>query len=158
MNPRPVRRLVTTESQDGSAIVAFDGAPPQTITLNGSAIHRLWESGPVPTLVPVTGDAGATAGNAYRTGFAGTSLYVADIPPHTIGTIPVHREDSLDYIAVLAGEIHLLVGQDLRVMRSGDVLVQCGNWHTWENRADETCRLLVVVLRAARFPAIVKDR
>lgn len=118
--------------------------------LNGSTITRLWETAGVPTAVPVQGDAGATAANAYRPGFSGTSLYVADIPPHTVGVIPLHREDSLDYIAILSGEIHLVLDGTEELLRAGDVLVQGGNLHTWENRSAAACRMLVVVLRAQR--------
>jgi len=144
----PVRRLVTTTSGDGAAIVAFRDARLQTIHLNGSTIYRLWETAGVPTTLPVRADAGAAAGNAYRADFAGTSLYVADIPHDTVGAIPLHREDSLDYIAVLAGEIDLVLGTETCHLVAGDVLVQAGNLHTWENRSGSACRLLVVVLRA----------
>lgn len=146
----PLRRLVTTDDANARPIVAFAGAPLQTVTLNGSAITRLWETSGVPTSVPLARDAGATAGNAYRPGFAGTSLYVADIFPGTVGAIPLHRQDSLDYIAILSGEIHLLLDGKEEVLRAGDVLVQGGNLHTWENRSDAPCRMLVVVLSAHR--------
>lgn len=150
MNLDPVRRVVTTESRGGDGIVAFEDAKLQSMTLNGSTITRLWETGGVPTAVPVTADAGATAANAYRPDFMGTSLYVADIPPGDPAAIPMHREDSLDYIAVLAGEIHLVLDGTERLLRAGDVLVQGGNRHSWQNRSNAICRLLVVVLRARR--------
>lgn len=152
MDLPPVRRIVTTEDVDGRAIVAFPDAPLQTLTLNGSTIVRLWETTGVPTTVPVRSDAGASAANAYRAGFAGTSLYVADIPPGTVGAIPLHREDSLDYIAILTGEVHLVLEDTEKRLEAGDVLVQGGNFHTWENRSDAPCRMLVVVLRAQRRP------
>lgn len=149
----PVRRVVTTESAEGAGIVAFPEAGLQTLTLNGATIYRLWETAGVPARVPILSDAGAAAGNAYRPGFEGTSLYVADIPAAAVGAIPLHREDSLDYIAVLAGEIHLRLEQGETLLRAGDVLVQGGNLHTWENRSSQPCRLLVVVIRAVRGPA-----
>ena len=141
---------MTTDDAAGRAIVAFPDAALQTVTLNGSTITRLWETAGVPARVPIRADAGATAANAYRPGFSGTSLYVADIPARTVGAIPLHREDSLDYIAILAGEIHLVLDGSETVLRAGDVLVQGGNLHTWENRSTAPCRMLVVVLRAHR--------
>lgn len=141
---------MTTDGADGLGIVAFPDAPLQTFTLNGTTIVRLWETAGVPASVPLRSDAGASAANAYRPGFSGTSLYVADLPPRTIGVIPLHREDSLDYIAILAGEIHLVLEGAERRLTVGDVLVQGGNLHTWENRSDALCRMLVVVLRATR--------
>jgi len=131
-------------------MVAFVDAPLQSIEFNGSVIHRLWETGALPVQVPVDRDAGASAGNAYRPGFKGTSLYLADLPARTVGVIPMHRQDSLDYIAVLAGEVHLLLEDQELLLHAGDVLVQAGNLHSWENRSDAPCRLLVVVLSAER--------
>ncbi|MCC7200371.1 MAG: cupin domain-containing protein [Gammaproteobacteria bacterium] len=131
-------------------MVAFADAPLQSIEFNGSVIHRLWESGALPVRLPVDRDAGASAGNAYRPGFTGTSLYLADLPAGTVGVIPMHRQDSLDYIAVLAGEVHLLLEDQELLLRTGDVLVQAGNLHSWENRAESPCRLLVVVLSGER--------
>ena len=147
--PEP-RRIVAAEV-DGDSIVVADGASPNVRELNGSRITRLWESGPPPVSLAFAGDAGVTAGNAYREGFVGSSLYIADIPPGSgLDDIPMHAQDSLDYIAVLAGEIDLVMPNDNRRMRAGDILVQAGTLHSWVNPSDETCRLLVVVLTGAR--------
>ena len=146
-----MRRIVTLEEADGSVTLLADGAAENVTELNGSIITRLWETGPVPVSLNVTGDAGATAGNAYREGFQGTSLYIADIPPGTsLEDIPMHKQDSLDYIAVLSGQINLILPDQTLAMKPGDVLVQAGNLHSWTNTSDETCRLLVVVLTGKR--------
>ncbi len=146
-----LRRIVTIESADGVARILADDAGTNIVELNGSRIVRLWETGPPPVPLAVTADVGATAGNAYRDGFIGSSFYVAEIPPGSdLDDIPIHRQDSLDYIAVIEGEI-VLVLPDQRVrMRRGDLLVQAGNMHSWINDSDATCRLLVVVLTGAR--------
>jgi len=146
-----VRRLVTGEDPDGRARLLFTGAALPEVSLNGSRVTRLWETDGVPVQLPITADRGATAGNAYRAGFEGTSLYVAEIPPGgQAPVIPMHRENSLDYIAVLDGEVWLLLEGDEQLLRQGDVLVQAGNLHSWANRGSAPCRLLVVVLRARR--------
>lgn len=145
-------RIVTGENADGKSARLFHGDDLQKLEFNGSKVYRLWETDAVPTFLPITSDRGADAGNAYRDGFGGTSLYVADIPAGVAASkVPMHQENSLDYMAVLSGEIVLLLETEEVVMRTGDVLVQGGNLHGWENRAAEPCRLLVVALRAARF-------
>ncbi len=123
------RRVVTADAADGHAVVLVDGASPNARVLNGSRITRLWETGPLPVSLAVTKDVGVTAGNAYREGFTGTSLYVADIPPGL--RIDLHRQDSLDYIAVLTGEVDLLMEKGPLRLHQGDVLVQAGNLHGW---------------------------
>lgn len=146
-----VRRIVTAENDAGEAIVIADDAGSNIVELNGSRIVRLWETTEMPVPLSVDGDIGANAGNAYREGFVGSSFYVAEIPPGSdLSNIPLHKQESLDYIAVLEGEIVLaLPEQELRMTR-GDLLIQAGNMHSWINDTDETCRILVVVLTGSR--------
>jgi mannose-6-phosphate isomerase-like protein (cupin superfamily) len=149
--PRPVRRIVTTQQATRGGVEIYRQADLPVVRLNGSTITRLWETPGVPVRLPMTADAGISAGNAYREGFTGTSLYVAEIPPRGVegANVAMHRENSLDYIAVLEGEIYLTLESGEIHLQRGDVLVQGGNSHGWENRADTACRLLVVVLSAA---------
>ena len=148
---KALERIVTGEDEQGRSTRLFRNDPLQTLEFNGSRVYRLWETYAVPTTLPITSDRGADAGNAYRDGFGGTSLYIADIPAGVAASkVPMHQENSLDYMAVLSGEIVLLLETEEVVMRTGDVLVQGGNLHGWENRAAEPCRLLVVALRATR--------
>lgn len=148
---RRLRRVVTAEGADGRGVVLADGEPGNSFVMNGTRITRLWESSQPPVTLPVMDDRGATAGNAYREGFAGTSFYVAEIPPGTDESdIPMHRQDTLDYMAVLAGRIVLRIeGTDLE-LAAGDTVVQAGNLHTWINRGSEPCVLLFVVVAAQR--------
>jgi mannose-6-phosphate isomerase-like protein (cupin superfamily) len=148
---RPLRRVVVGDGADGTPRVIADGAPTNVLELNGTRITRLWEAPGLPASLPLAGDAGATAGNAYRAGFAGTSFYVAEIPPG-IGPaqIPLHRSDTLDYMAILAGEIDLVLDGRAIELRSGDTLVLGGANHSWRNRGTESCLLLFVVVSATR--------
>lgn len=145
------RRVVTTEGPDGKALVLADGEPANSFVMNGTRITRLWESAEVPVPLPVTHDLGTTAGNAYREGFAGTSFYTAEIPGGTDESrIPMHRQDTLDYMAVLSGRIVLRIEGSEIELAAGDTLVQAGNLHTWINRWAETCVLLFVVVAGKR--------
>ena len=147
----PDQRRVVAIDVDGSSRIVADGPSLNVVELNGSRIVRLWESGPPPVPLAVTGDPGASAGNAYREGFVGSSFYIADIPPGSdLDDIPMHRQDSLDYIAVLSGEIDLVMPGDTRRLREGDILVQSGTEHSWINPTNKYCRLLVVVLTGER--------
>jgi mannose-6-phosphate isomerase-like protein (cupin superfamily) len=149
--PPDVRRIVTVNDADGAPVVLADGPSDNVRVLNGSRITRIWETSEMPVPLDVTTDAGATAGNAYRDGFVGTSLYTADIPPGSdLEDIPMHAQDSLDYIAVMEGEIDLVLPDRSVTMRAGDVLVQAGTVHSWVNRGDLPARLLVVVLTGER--------
>jgi mannose-6-phosphate isomerase-like protein (cupin superfamily) len=147
-----VRRIVTTEDAEGRSVVLADGPSPNVVELNGSRIVRLWETQGSPVPIPVASDLGATAGNAYRPGFRGSSLYVADIPPGSdLSDIPLHKQESMDYIVLLAGEIDLVLDGGKRVpLKPGDVLVQAGNNHSWVNTGKGVARLLCVTMTGQR--------
>ena len=144
-----VRRIVTTQRGDGPVEVLADGPPPIAFELNGSTITRLWETPSVPATLPLTKDATLSAERAYADGFTGTSFYAADIPPgSSIEEVPIHRNETVDYIGVLFGQIVLVLPDQEIPMGPGDCLVQGGNDHTWVNRSDQVSRLMVVVVTA----------
>ena len=35
-------------------------------------------------------------------------------------------------------------------LKAGDVLIQCGTSHSWDNRSDEVCRVLFVMMGGVR--------
>ena len=142
-----IRRIVTTQADDGPVRVLADGAPPVAFQLNGSTITRLWETPRVPATLPLEGDATLTAKRAYADDFIGTSFYLSDIPAgSSLADIPMHRNQTVDYIAVLFGELVLVLPDQEILMSTGDCLVQGGNDHSWANRTDQAARLLVVVV------------
>ncbi|MGI9225872.1 MAG: cupin domain-containing protein [Woeseiaceae bacterium] len=150
-SPGDIRRIVTIEDGDGDVRVLADDAGTNVVELNGSRIVRLWETTDMPVPLVVDSDIGATAGNAYREGFVGSSFYIAEIPAGSdLSNIPMHKQESLDYIAVLDGEIVLVLPEERLRMKRGDLLVQAGNMHSWVNDSEGTCRLLVVVLTGTR--------
>jgi quercetin dioxygenase-like cupin family protein len=144
-----LRRVVTSQDAAGKGVVLADGEPTNAVELNGTRIVRLWESAAVPASLPLAADAGATAGNAYREGFRGTSFYVAELPGGARApSIPLHRNVTLDYMAILSGRIVFKLDEREIELAAGDTLVQGGNLHTWINRWDEPCLLLFVVVAA----------
>ena len=62
----------------------------------------------------------------------------------------MHETDTIDYAVVLSGEIYAIVDEGETLMRPGDVLIQCGTSHSWDNRSDEVCRVLFVMMGGVR--------
>ena len=60
----------------------------------------------------------------------------------------MHRTRSVDYAVVLSGEIDMLLDDSEVHLRAGDVLVQRGTSHAWENRGTESCRVAFVLVDA----------
>ena len=145
---REVRRVVTSYDAAGRTVVLQDGAAGNSFEMSGTRITRLWESSGLPVSLPLGPDLGATAGNAYREGFSGTSFYLAELPGGTRApAIPLHSNATLDYMAILSGRIAFKLDQDRElILQAGDTLIQGGNLHTWVNRWRESCTLLFVVV------------
>jgi mannose-6-phosphate isomerase-like protein (cupin superfamily) len=133
------RRVVAIRDASGRDRILADGPSPARFELNGTTITRLWET---------------TAGSAYREGFQGTSFYIAEIPPGVgRGQIAFHRTETLDYMAILRGEVHYLLPDRELHLRQGDTVVQAGVEHSWENRGTEPCWLLFAVVAGRAGPA-----
>ena len=64
--------------------------------------------------------------------------------------VGMHETDTIDYAVILSGEIHAVVDEGETLMRAGDVMIQCGTSHSWDNRSDEICRVLFVMIDAQR--------
>lgn len=67
----------------------------------------------------------------------------------------MHRTDSIDLAIVLDGEVNSgYPGEDGQVheltMKTGDLIVTNGTFHSWHNRSDKDCTILFVVLGAER--------
>ncbi|MGB6536085.1 MAG: cupin domain-containing protein [Xanthobacteraceae bacterium] len=60
----------------------------------------------------------------------------------------MHRTETLDYIAVLDGEIDMDMDASTVTLRAGDVMVQRGTNHAWINRGAAPARLAIVLLDA----------
>ncbi|MFE5328135.1 cupin domain-containing protein [Embleya sp. NPDC056575] len=145
---REVRRIVTGHTPAGRPAIVEDAVCPHVQTTAGARVANLWvhrgtprNSGvyadPVGPDVPLPPPAG------------GGTLRVVEFGPREPGRAPyTHRTESLDYAVVLAGEIVAVVGTDETVMRPGDVLIQRGTSHAWDNRSDAACTILFVLLDA----------
>jgi uncharacterized cupin superfamily protein len=58
----------------------------------------------------------------------------------------MHRTRSIDYGIVLQGEIYLILDDSETLLRAGDIVVQRGTDHAWENRSDRLCRMAFILI------------
>jgi uncharacterized cupin superfamily protein len=61
----------------------------------------------------------------------------------------MHRTETIDYGLVLEGEIFLLLDDSEAHLRAGDVVIQRGTLHAWENRSDRLARMAFVLVDGA---------
>lgn len=64
----------------------------------------------------------------------------------------MHRTDTIDFIAVISGEIWLVLDDDEVLLRTGDTAVQRSTNHAWSNRADIPCLMAIVLVAAEPLP------
>ena len=66
----------------------------------------------------------------------------------------MHRTETVDYAAVLSGEIVMLLDDSEVTLKEGECLIQRGTNHAWTNRSDQPCRMLFVLVDGEFEPSI----
>jgi quercetin dioxygenase-like cupin family protein len=61
-----------------------------------------------------------------------------------------HQTDTVDYAIVLEGEVWAILDEAETLLKAGDVLIQRGTFHAWDNRSEAVCRVLFVLIDAER--------
>jgi quercetin dioxygenase-like cupin family protein len=61
----------------------------------------------------------------------------------------MHRTDTIDLDLILEGEVELeLPGSGSVHLGPGDVVIQRGTWHKWQNRGETPMRMLAIMIGA----------
>jgi len=59
-----------------------------------------------------------------------------------------HQTDTVDYAIVLEGEIWAVLDETETLLKAGDMLIQRGTYHAWDNRSEHVCRIAFVLIDA----------
>jgi hypothetical protein len=167
--PRPVRRVVTGHTADGRSTILIDGPAPQVSPgadeRGGSTV--LWVTDRAPASNAGSADA-APAGRQIPVppeARGGSVFRVVDFLP---GGVPrftehsgvtqsadrtqrhpgFHLTNTVDYAIVLEGEVWAVLDETETLLKAGDVLIQRGTYHAWDNRSDQVCRIAFILLDA----------
>jgi quercetin dioxygenase-like cupin family protein len=142
-----IRRVVTGHDAAGRSVVLSDGPPPQHHPMQGAGVGadfvELWNTTDV---VPQLTSTEAKEPNERAFTIMPTSGHLLRIisiyPPKDGGHRTVmHRTRTLDYMVVIEGEVVLVLTDSEVVLKKGDVVVQRGTDHAWENRSDAVALL-----------------
>ncbi len=175
--PTP-RRVLTAIDAEGQSYIAEDGPSPAEFVLPGSTYRstNMWRTHAAPGAVAAPDDIAGHRGVLPPK--QGTVLRVIDFPPigdatpeeraamvkavfaalypdadHHEGSArsaSMHTTDTIDYAIVLEGEIVAVMDRDETLLRAGDILIQRGTAHGWENRSDRIARIAFVLIDAVR--------
>jgi quercetin dioxygenase-like cupin family protein len=164
MEPMPTmpRCVVTGHDARGNSVFTSDEPVPAAHTTPGGTLfYELWATDAAPAPInagPVNaGPGGAGPGGAAAPDPAGgprvapapngTTLRINEMPPGA--SSPMHRTQTVDYGIVLDGEVVLVLDDSETVLRAGDVVVQRGTSHRWENRSDAPARVAFILIDGA---------
>ena len=146
--PSIPRRVVTGHDERGVSVFASDGPVPVVRTApDGALFYEIWGTDAAPA--PIGADApDPTAGPlSVPPAPNGTKIRINELPPGVVS--PMHRTQSVDYGIVLSGEVVLVLEDSETVLRAGDVVVQRGTNHRWENRSGQTARMAFILVDGA---------
>jgi len=148
-----VRRVVTGHDASGRAVVQIDDVLQGKQTRPGAAATAIWTTESFP--VDNTGEQDEAQRQVGTTLANGTIFRVLELSPGNAAR--VHRTDSIDYAAVMSGEIDMELEQGEFVhLKAGDVLVQRGTTHNWVNSGSQPCTIAFVLIDAQ--PVTVSGR
>ncbi len=171
------RRFVTGLNDVGRSVVTFDDYAPNTKELEGwpgAYISEVWVTDSCPvdnggdedrSLRPIQHDP-TPAGTIFRvveippeksfeadkidTGAVFESMGSENRPSdNDISQHPsMHFTNSVDYIVVISGEMHMLMEDGEVLLRQGDCVVQRGTKHAWVNRGETPCVIAAILIDA----------
>jgi mannose-6-phosphate isomerase-like protein (cupin superfamily) len=175
--PQPVRRIVTGHDAAGRSNITFEGDAPNIMDMPGwpgARITELW----VTREIPVDNDGmedRAARPIRHDPDESGTIFRTVEVPPEKPGVVAdtaavfaqmgsthvpdakdraqhatMHVTDSVDYLIVISGEMHMLMEDGEVLLRQGDCIVQRGTKHAWVNRSGKPCLIGAVLVQAKR--------
>jgi quercetin dioxygenase-like cupin family protein len=142
---RKYRRVVTGHDAEGRAKVIIDDLIPNVSSGRpGQGAHLIWTTEELP--VAFTSDSDDKGAREIGTTIENGSVF--RIVEYAPGVSPRnHRTESIDYAVVISGEIEMGLDDGEQVhLKAGDVLVQRGTIHNWENNGAEPCVIAFVLI------------
>lgn len=155
------RRVVTGHDETGKSVVLSDGPPPQNHDRRGpgapAEFIEIWNAPDAVPRLSSTPDAEPNARPFTIMPPSGHLLRILEVHPAKDGgrPTPMHRTKTLDYVVVIEGEIVLILDDSEVVLKAGDVVVQRGTDHAWENRSDAVCRAAFFHIDAEFSPELL---
>lgn len=172
-----IRRVVTGLGEDGRSRVIFDGVPPARLasTQTGPTAYSLWQT-PGPRASNEGSEDAASTPFDLSLALGATKFLTTWFPPAPSATrlspeerarwargasnvSPAYRTPSdhpgmhttstIDYIVIVRGELTLVLEDGECTLRTGDVAIDRGVAHAWENRGTEPAVLVAVLVDAA---------
>jgi quercetin dioxygenase-like cupin family protein len=137
------RRVITGLDADGKSCVTIDGP---LVALAGGGGKLAWRTEGLPADNAGSADCpGGTFG--FEMMHAGGAMFmVMDFAPGTPSFW--HATDTLEFVAMLSGEVVFETETGAVTLKAGDVLVDRGIVHSWRNDSGRPARAAITILPA----------
>jgi len=147
-----IRRVITGHDPGGRAVVQIDGDISNASSSRvGVTSCVAWSTQGFPANNDGLHDPTQAV---YQTTLDNGSIF--RVVRYEPGVLPRrHRTDSIDYAVVMSGKIDMEMDDGITTtLNAGDVLVQRGTVHNWNNRYSEDCLIAFVLISAK--PVVIK--
>ena len=143
---RTLRRVVTGHDDYGNSVILSDAPPPRIHEMPGARFWEVWSTDRAPALIQSKEPKDPTDRSLTLGSPGGSVIRVVDFegggPPS-----PMHRTSTIDYGIVLEGEIVMLLPGEHEVqLKPGDIVVQRGTDHAWQNKSGHLARMAFILL------------
>ncbi len=135
-------RIVTGWGEAGEPGILFAGPAPVTIDFGHATASELWRTAGDGEDVRARVDPAAREWQ-LEPPRGGSAFRVVTYQPGA--EVELHSTETLDYIAVISGELTLVLPDEEVTLRPGDALVQRATPHGWANRSDVPCVMVAVL-------------
>ena len=162
-----VRRIVTGHDEAGKSIFLSVGEPPQ---FHGrppgpTMFYEMWNTAPTPARITATEEREPNQRVPLRLppDPGGTIVRILDLHPGHVQALKpredgrhpgMHRTATIDYGIMLEGELWLMLDDSEELCRPGDVIIQRGTMHAWENRSNAVARIAFILIDAEFAPEL----
>lgn len=168
---RPIRRIVTGHDEKGKSVFLSIGEPPQHHHRTGGLVqfHEIWNTTatPAPIYPSEPKEPNERLPLRIPPDPGGTIIRILDIHPGHVEKIAprpdgrhpgTHRTETIDYGILIEGAITMLLDDSEVDLQPGDVVIQRGTDHAWENRSKTEVARIAFILIDGKFEGALAER
>lgn len=165
-----IRRVITGHDSNGKAVILAD-EQVASVTAGGFSFDPMWASdveavvpndGSIPTnptFFPAFGESRVFTWVAQPGSVESPAASMEEMEAAAPGLVAhmeadnpgMHTTQTIDVDVILSGEIWMEVDDGVQThLKAGDVVIQNGTRHRWDNRSDQPTVVLSVILGAKR--------
>jgi quercetin dioxygenase-like cupin family protein len=141
-----IRRLVTSHTTDGKAVVGADNLMNNVQQLrSGNYETLLWVTDGSPA--DVNGEDPTATPRDIEPPETGSIFRILELIPGKEAYM--HRTDTIDYAICLSGKCEMYLDEGKKIdFNTGDVMVQRATMHGWANPFSEPCQIAFILIGA----------